>query len=166
MLGRQKFLSFVCQTLFAQQPPGLLVETGKEKILGQENQDSFSITKYSFGVVMVVADGLGTKKYSGIGSKRICKAVGDAAKIWVEKENAPIEFLIRLVHNLWDISIYPYSKNECATTCLFCIALNSGKIILGQLGDGIIYYCNDESLNILSEKENDFLNIVINLYFL
>lgn len=127
--------------------------------LGQENQDSFLITKYSFGMVMVVADGLGTKKYSGIGSKRICKAVGDAARIWVKKENAPIEFLIRLVHNLWDISIYPYSKNECATTCLFCIALNNGKIILGQLGDGIIYYCNNESLNILSEKENDFLNI-------
>lgn len=126
--------------------------------LAQKNQDSFLITKYSFGLVMVVADGLGTKKYSEIGSKEVCKVVGEAAKIWIKKENAPIEFLIRLIHNLWHISIYPYPKNECGTTCLFCITLNSGKTILGQLGDGIIYYYKDESLNILSEKENDFFN--------
>lgn len=126
---------------------------------GQENQDSFCITRYGFGMVMVVADGLGTKKHSKIGSKEVCKAVGEATKVWIKKQNTPTEYLIKLIHNVWDLYIYPYKKNDCATTCLFSIVLNNGRVILGQLGDGIIYYNNGENLNVLTEIEDEFLNI-------
>lgn len=125
----------------------------------QGNQDSFFITRYGFGVVMVVADGLGTKKYSKIGSREVCKAVGEATKIWIRKENTPIEYLIKLIHNIWDFNIYPYTKSECGTTCLFSIVLDSGRVLLGQLGDGIIYYNKGEGLNVLTEREDEFLNI-------
>lgn len=125
----------------------------------QENQDSFLITRYGFGIVMVVADGLGTKKHSKIGSSEVCKAVGEATKIWVRKENAPIEYLIKLIHNIWDFNIYPFTKSDCATTCLFSIVLDNGKAILGQLGDGIIYYNTGKGLSVLMEREDDFLNV-------
>jgi len=127
--------------------------------LGQENQDSFMIERYKFGVVMVVADGLGSKKHSKTGSREVCNAVAEATKIWIKRENAPIENLIKLIHNIWQILIIPKVKEECSTTCLFCIYLNTGKVVLGQLGDGLICYYKNELLEVLSEKEEEFLNM-------
>lgn len=134
--------------------------TGQSHLeIGQKNQDHFSITKYNFGLVMVVADGLGSKKHSDIGSNQVCKAVGEATKIWFKKNDAPIELLIKLIHNIWDMLIYPHPKNECSTTCLFAIILNDGRVVLAQLGDGIIYYLKNNSLVVFDEKNDDFINI-------
>jgi len=39
------------------------------------NQDSFIVKNYSWGIVGVVCDGLGSKKYSHIGSQALVKAI-------------------------------------------------------------------------------------------
>lgn len=138
--------------------------TGQSHLeIGQKNQDNFSITKYNFGLVMVVADGLGSKKYSDIGSRQVCKSVGEAVKVWFKKSDAPIEMLIKLIHSIWNMLIYPYPKNECSTTCLFSIILNDGRVVLGQLGDGLIYYLQNNSLTVLDEKHDDFVNITTSM---
>jgi serine/threonine protein phosphatase PrpC len=128
------------------------------------NQDSFLIKKYSFGIVTVVADGLGSKKHSDIGSKSVCRAVSKAARIWSNYKDAPIEQLIRIIHNLWDLEILPYEKNDCGTTCLFCIFLFRGDIVFGQLGDGVIAYSMDQHFKILSNKNDAFLNFTQSIH--
>ena len=48
------------------------------------NQDAYSVKRYKFGTILVVSDGLGSKKYSDIGSKAVGKAINRAVQIWNE----------------------------------------------------------------------------------
>lgn len=133
--------------------------------LGIENQDSFSIREYKFGTVMVVADGLGSLVYSKIGSKMVCEAVCEASKIWINNDNKNIRNLIKLIHILWEMKISPYEKKDCGTTCLFSIFINdTNKVIIGQIGDGLLAYIKDNELSILKEKNDDFLNITNSMH--
>lgn len=133
--------------------------------LGIENQDSFIIREYNFGTVMVVADGLGSLKYSNIGSKMVCEAVCEASKIWINNDNKNIRNLIKLIHIIWEMKIFPYEKKDCGTTCLFSIVINDrNKAIIGQIGDGLLAYIRGNEFNILKEKNDDFLNITNSIH--
>lgn len=139
---------------------------GKSHIdLGIINQDSFIIREYSFGTVMVVADGLGSLIYSNIGSKMVCEAVCEASKIWINNDNKNIRNLIKLIHILWEMKISPYEKNDCGTTCLFSLVINdTNRVIIGQIGDGLLAYITGNELSILKEKNDDFLNITNSMH--
>ena len=139
---------------------------GKAHIdLGIANQDSFIIREYNFGTVMVVADGLGSLKYSNIGSKMVCEAVCEGSKIWNNNDNKNIRNLIKLIHILWEMKISPYEKKDCGTTCLFSIVISdSNRVIIGQIGDGLLAYIKDNQLSILKEKNDDFLNITSSMH--
>ncbi|GAE27523.1 hypothetical protein JCM9140_3675 [Halalkalibacter wakoensis JCM 9140] len=124
-----------------------------------KNQDAYTILESSFGTVMVVADGVGSKPHSDVGSKAICQSVVQAVKIWHSKENAPIQLLIRLIHTLWELNISPLEKKDCSTTCLFAVYLKTGKLYLGQLGDGIIGFIHEDNFSVLKIKEEEFGNL-------
>src|SRR5579862_1410929 len=103
---------------------------------GQPNQDAWRRFIGPFGTGIVVCDGLGSKPYSDKGARLACKAVAQAVRIWA-KEQAPDEHLLRLIHNLWNMKVNSLGARDCATTCLFAIALRSGDMLVAQLGDGI-----------------------------
>ncbi len=48
------------------------------------NQDAFLIKKMSYGTIIVMADGMGSKKKADIGSKMICRAVCEAVEVWIK----------------------------------------------------------------------------------
>jgi serine/threonine protein phosphatase PrpC len=123
------------------------------------NQDAFIAKTYSFGTVMVVADGLGSKKNAHIGADAVCKAVCEAVKIWIKSEDTPTSLLIRLIHSIWEVRVHPYDRAECGTTCLFSVYLQNGKLVMGQLGDGEICLIQNNRLYVLNEKEDDFGNL-------
>jgi len=105
---------------------------------GLSNQDAWAGKISKKFTVVVVSDGLGSKKHSDVGSKAACTAVKTALKLWVSKQDAPVEVLLRLIHILWNLNIYPYDKNDCAATCLFSAAISDGRVISAKLGDGLI----------------------------
>ena len=118
------------------------------------NQDSFIVKKYSWGIVGVVCDGLGSKKYSHIGSKSLVNAITKAAQLFdFEKD---INLFEPLVKSLWDINIFPYTHNETSTTLLFSIVKNN-KVYIGRVGDGAIVVFGKESL-LLEEDKDMFTN--------
>ncbi len=118
------------------------------------NQDSFVVKKYSWGIVGVVCDGLGSKKYSHIGSKTLVNAITKAAQLFdFEKD---INLFEPLVKSLWDINIFPYTHNETSTTLLFSIVKNN-KVYIGRVGDGAIVVFGKESV-LLEEDKNMFTN--------
>ena len=118
------------------------------------NQDSFIVKKYSWGIVGVVCDGLGSKKYSHIGSKALVNAITKAAQLFnFEKD---INLFEPLVKSLWDINIFPYAPNETSTTLLFSIVKNK-KVYIGRVGDGAIVVFGKESI-LLEEDKNMFTN--------
>ena len=121
------------------------------------NQDSFIVKKYSWGIVGVVCDGLGSKKYSHIGSKSLVNAVVKAAKIFdFEKD---IQLFEPLLKSLWNINISPYNQNETSTTLLFTIIKNN-NIYIGRVGDGAIAIFGKNSL-LLEEDKSMFTNYTV-----
>ena len=123
------------------------------------NQDNYCVKKYKFGTVLVMADGLGSKKHAEIGSKAACKAVCQAVQIWQQYKNRDIRLILPLIHSLWALEIYPYPYTECYTTCLFALVMKSGEAYAGQLGDGNIYIEIDSHRFCLKEKIDEFSNI-------
>ena len=128
---------------------------------GTPNQDAYSIKKYNFGTVLVVSDGLGSKKHSDSGSRSVCKAVSKAARIWNEYHENDIRLLLPLIVSIWNMEIYPYPQKSCGATCLFAIVSNDGNIYIGQLGDGSIYVSTDNGLELLKSKDDDFASITL-----
>lgn len=123
------------------------------------NQDAYIVKAYAFGVVLAVADGLGSKPLSHIGSKAACESVGEAARIWAKRPGAPVELFIRLIHSLWEMRIAPYSKSDCGTTCLFVVLFRTGRFVCGQLGDGLIGFRAGGEFRMVADRgDDDFLN--------
>lgn len=119
------------------------------------NQDSFICEKKGDILVVVVADGLGSKKNSHIGSKEVCEVIFEQAQ---KNDNIDLDF-VECIHKKWIENLEKnYDISECCTTCLFAI-LKEGEIAVGQLGDGIIYYIDDKKNHIFKDdKEDHFAN--------
>jgi serine/threonine protein phosphatase PrpC len=144
---------------------------GASSVIGQThadlsllNQDAYMIKEYAFGFILVVADGLGSKPLSDIGSKAACDAVCESARVWGRYEHAPVELLIRLIHTSWELRIAPHSKSDCGTTCLFAILFKSGRLVCGQLGDGIIGYGVNNTFRLVLDKDDDFSNLTQSIH--
>jgi serine/threonine protein phosphatase PrpC len=104
---------------------------------GQQNQDACITQRFRWGEVGVIADGLGSKKNSDIGSKIVCESVVDAAKFVRKAKNVSYENMPQLIHALWRIKIGQYIPRDCATTCIFAIRFEK-QFVLGQIGDGML----------------------------
>ena len=125
----------------------------KEK---EENQDFVYIFCNRNYHLSVVADGLGSAKYSAFGANIAAQSVKKAVAIWIKYKNAKITALLKLIHSLWELEIaQKYDYRECATTCLFALTDYHGKTILAKLGDGIIIYKDIDNQIIMSDNKND-----------
>ena len=141
---------------------GVSVKGPLHKINKIPNQDSWSYRKLSWGSIGVVSDGLGSHPYSHIGSKAVCNAVIEAAKISFSNKTNSIKdinphLFFKLINSIWLMKIHPYLPGESSATCLFAIQKND-KILLAQLGDGLIVAISDNESVVLN-NENDFSNI-------
>lgn len=102
------------------------------------NEDAWAKKTTRSTTVVVVSDGMGSKPNARLGAQMACKAVSDSLRSWAKAPNPPPVYLLRLIHINWSLRVLPYSEADSATTCLFATVLASGKLVLGQLGDGIV----------------------------
>ncbi len=127
---------------------------------GVSNQDSWLKKSYTWGNVVVVSDGLGSKPHADHGSKQACHAVLEAAKIYQQHPQANIVDILRLIHAHWRIKIAPFTPAECGATCLFAIQFEK-TITLGRLGDGMIAVYGQSTPNgflLTDNKQDTFTN--------
>jgi serine/threonine protein phosphatase PrpC len=123
------------------------------------NQDAWLFRSWKDGAALAVSDGLGSKPFSDNGSKAVCMAVVEAARIFRFHPGGNFKHLPELIHALWLIKIGDTNPSDCAATCLFAVTAR-GKIILGRLGDGFIQFLGKNKSFIMEDrKENDFSNI-------
>ncbi len=121
------------------------------------NQDSNTVKKYSWGIVGVVCDGLGSKKYSHIGSLALVNALTQASNDFDFKKD--IDLFEPLLKSLWDVNISPYMQNETSSTLLFSIVRHK-KVYVGRVGDGAIAIFGKN--NLLVEEDKDmFTNYTV-----
>lgn len=101
------------------------------------NEDAWLGCAGSFGRLIVVCDGLGSRRQAHRGSQMGCMAVREAVRLWSKTEEAPIQSLLWLIEVVWRIRVAPSLPEECATTCLFALRQPSRRWIIGGLGDGL-----------------------------
>ena len=129
---------------------------------GIVNQDSFLCVKKRKFLLLVVSDGMGSKPYADLGSKKACEAVVVEVNRFAENKKNPLsisEFFSNIVAT-WEKLLLPHEAKECSATCLFLFATKR-KILAARLGDGMICLLgNDENKSILlsDKKAGDFSN--------
>jgi serine/threonine protein phosphatase PrpC len=106
-------------------------------------QDALGIVNQKHFSLLIVADGLGSAKKSDFGARKAVIAVEKAVYQWMKLEKDNIKVLIQLIHFYWNLLIgdSEFDKKDCLTTCLFAIIDKTNKrIILAQLGDGLLFF--------------------------
>lgn len=131
---------------------------------GIPNQDAFLRRAFRNGAVAAVADGLGSQSQSHIGAREACACVAEAVKHWSRYPDCGRAQLVPLICSLWDIHTCPRREEDCGSTCLFAAALRPDRLVLGQVGDGLILYDVNGETGILCGKGDEFLNLTTPLY--
>ena len=138
-----------------------------------ENQDAFYISRNKDYVLALVSDGLGSKKYSDLGSKMAGLAVNNSIrKIIKEKGSLEQEkFGALLLSNIaeeWKQLVKPKAPEDCSATCLFVI-ITAGNIYAFRLGDGMLFFKPAdareamEGLLLQDDKSGEFSNATVSL---
>jgi len=102
------------------------------------NQDACLVRRNLKTVLAVVCDGLGSRPHSGTGARAACRATADAVRHWAGSPGAPTELLLRAVHSLWNMRVHANGRDASATTCLFATVGADGRLVIAQLGDGLV----------------------------
>ncbi len=98
---------------------------------GRPNQDAWFSRCAHGAALAVVCDGLGSRPHSAVGARAGCRAVSDAVRHWADIPDAPPD-------PLWNLRVSETGRDESATTCLFAVATKDGRLLLAQLGDGLV----------------------------
>ena len=108
---------------------------------GRANQDAWTRAGGTFGHLIAVCDGMGSRAASDFGARAACGALRRAAHLWPEGTSragrADPTLFIRLVEILWRLALTPRAPTECASTCLFALREPDGHLLLAGLGDGL-----------------------------
>lgn len=132
------------------------------------NQDSFIAKNFGSFSLLVISDGMGSKKHADVGSYAACLAVKKALVHYVyteckhHKKNRNIFSMIR---EEWLKLIFPYNPKDCSATCLFVLR-SKKRCIAAMLGDGLIYLKGkkeEDSKLLLDEKNDDFINSTVSM---
>jgi hypothetical protein len=132
----------------------------KEK---KPNQDAWLGRLARDSVMAVVCDGMGSRKHSATGSRAACRAVADAVRHWGSIPEAPPELLLRLIHALWNVRVHQTGRDECATTCLFAAITKHERLVLAQLGDGLVMLKTPHGIIALESPNDRFGNTTTGL---
>lgn len=124
-----------------------------------KNQDSFCAKKIGNACLLTVSDGLGSKRYSEIGSKALCDSAYEIVKEnETEVKDWTAEKLVERVHGKWIEKLAGYEICDCYATMLLLLVLPQ-KVLAARLGDGFISFWTDNEIKVLFDhKENYFAN--------
>lgn len=127
---------------------------GKDKKL---NQDSFIFQECKDFILLVVCDGLGSKRLSNIGAKSLVQSVVLILNEMKLSKNLLSDFESKLKH-VWHNKIRFYTQDfeECAST-LLCGVIYDDLSYFGRIGDGIIAIFGNKDY-CLEEENKDFAN--------
>lgn len=120
------------------------------------NQDCFLAREYEDGYVLVVSDGMGSKKMSQYGSKAICEAVYELISTkHINLDLFSFKDVLYMCHEEWKKRLYSYDINQCYATMLVVVVTDK-KIRAGRLGDGFIGIYTNQGVECLFDKKDDY----------
>lgn len=120
------------------------------------NQDCFLTKEYEDGYILVVSDGMGSKKMSQFGSKTICEAVYEViSNKHINLDLYSFKDVLYMCHEEWKKRLYLYDISQCYATMLVVVVANN-KIRAGRLGDGFIGIYTNQGVECLFDKKDDY----------
>jgi len=134
---------------------GASVKGPAHEAAGQPNQDAVGLWRHKGGWIATVADGLGSRPLSHIGSRAACQMARKMVTSAASLENP--KSLISGIYRAW-LSALPIPPAEAATTFLLAIAEVDGRATLAQIGDGLLMYRENGKFGILTEEREGFSN--------
>lgn len=144
---------------------GASVRGPGHRAAGLPNQDALLLRRFRAGFVGVVSDGIGSCPHAEVGARAACHAVLEAASFCFRHALADLASLPRLVQPLWERLLREYTPAECSATCLFVVAHEGDRVLVAQLGDGLIAACrgNGEVELFMPDKSESFANLTAGL---
>lgn len=119
----------------------------------QPNQDSLGIWGHKGGWLAVVADGLGSRPLSHIGSRAACLSARRVIRSGFSFGEP--KSLMGAIYRDWLASI-TVAPSSAGTTFLIALTDKNGRTVLSQLGDGLVLYRSRGSFGILTPKREGF----------
>lgn len=132
------------------------------------NQDSFLVKNFGCYSLLVISDGMGSKKHADVGSHATCMAVMKAFVHYVYTErrhHKKNRNIFSMIKEEWLKLISPYNQKDCSATCLFVLR-SKKRCIAAMLGDGLIYLKGKkkvDSILLIDEKNDDFSNSTVSM---
>ena len=128
----------------------------------EKNQDSFICEAIGDSYLIAVADGLGSKVFSEVGSKALTAAARAVfiGRRGIVEDTEDLKLFIEEIHSRWLTSLVfqKFSIEDCCCTCLLLL-VRTKKILVADLGDGLIGLLADGKFSFLTDsKENRFFN--------
>ncbi len=131
--------------------------TGKKHLSsGIKNQDSCLARKFRGGVVLAVADGVGSCKYPKKASRKAVKCLLKTARAFSRKTEIDEQF-IHLFSTKFQKGFRNIRKGM-STTLLFAVAYDDGRVAIGQAGDGAMISGFNGTWSVFKKKSDDFTN--------
>lgn len=121
----------------------------------QTNQDALLISGWSGGQIGAVADGLGSRPLSHLGSRAACMSVKRVLRSGIAWDEAGS--LVGSIYRDW-LSALPIPPARAATTLLLAACRPDGDTFVAQLGDGLLLYRTQGNFRVLTPARNGFGN--------
>lgn len=123
------------------------------------NQDNFLCKPFEYGYIIVVSDGMGSKKKSQYGSKVICDIIYEViSENNIDIEKVSFKDIIFICYQKWKKRVSKYGINQCYATLLVAVVLKD-KVKAARLGDGFLGIYSDKGIKCLfDEKKECFIN--------
>ena len=124
---------------------------------GLPNQDAFGVYTVGKNLVLAVSDGLGSKRRSDAGSAAAVAAVREAVAL-SPNDVCPRD-LCALISALWRVRVGDADNiSNYGCTCLFAVLYSNRRVVVGMLGDGVVFFDIAGNEEILSGKSKEFAN--------
>lgn len=130
--------------------PGHLLEL-------QPNQDALSLRGWRGGWIAAVADGLGSKQFSRVGS-RLAVQSAQAVLRSTDASRLPDRDVVTAIYRRWLMSVSSLEPATYATTLLVAACDGQGYVRIFQLGDGLILSRTYSNVQVITPEPTGFGN--------
>ncbi len=121
---------------------------------GTPNQDAFCISGIRGGWCLAVADGLGSRPLSHIGSQKAVQLFRQLAR---QREEMSYETVGSTLRDAW-LAHFGDRYRAHETTCLWAKLDASGRGVVGQVGDGLLLLRSQGVFRVLTSRRGGFCN--------
>lgn len=117
---------------------GATVQGEVHRRAGAGNQDAWRGASGRFGSMVVVADGLGSKRHAAASSQAACTAAVDAVRYsWYGRPDP--QSLVADVEKRWLLLLEPLQSDEIGSTCLLSWRRPDASLLVASIGDGVCF---------------------------